>query len=177
MAENLPDLKLFYLYIGGSMPGALVEVHDVRFAVAARLEDCYPALRRSWWGKPDSLHLDCWGELSQADGYDITLVPQTTAGAGALKLWFVNLGGYRAGEFAELHRNEIVVAETVDTAKTRALERVKNWDSPHRDRIFEVENIFCLDQVAAEAGVSLRLTPATAEKPFVFDYGYKPIAR
>lgn len=51
-------MKLFYFYIGGRTAHSLVELHDVRFACGQKLEDCFDQLRQSWWGVPDSLHLE-----------------------------------------------------------------------------------------------------------------------
>lgn len=66
-------MKLFAIYIGGEMAGANIEVHDARFVLAASMEETYAELRRQWWGIPRSLHIDCWAEISHADGYDISL--------------------------------------------------------------------------------------------------------
>jgi hypothetical protein len=44
-------MKLFVIYIGGTHEKALIELHDMRFVIADKIEDTYPALRNSWWGK------------------------------------------------------------------------------------------------------------------------------
>ena len=102
------SLKLFAIYIGGEHPGANIEVHDMRFVAAPSIEDTYEALKRQWWGRPGSLHIDCWSELSHADGYEIALRPEPFFGPE--RLFYVNLGGYDRIEFAEKHRNVFVVA-------------------------------------------------------------------
>src|SRR6202000_32331 len=66
-------VKLFMFYIGGNCGNSNIELHDVRFSIGESPEDCYDDLRRQWWGEPKSLHLDCWGIVEQADGYDVTL--------------------------------------------------------------------------------------------------------
>jgi hypothetical protein len=66
-------MKLFMFYVGGNCGNSNVELHDVRFAIGQTPEDCFEDLRRQWWGEPKSLHLDCWGAVEQADGYDIEL--------------------------------------------------------------------------------------------------------
>ncbi|WP_349678192.1 DUF1543 domain-containing protein, partial [Idiomarina abyssalis] len=40
------DNKLFLVYVGGTAPGANIELHDVRFVVGKRMEDTYPAIRK-----------------------------------------------------------------------------------------------------------------------------------
>ncbi|MBF7015511.1 DUF1543 domain-containing protein, partial [Novosphingobium sp. HR1a] len=66
-------MKLFAIYIGGEFPGANIEVHDLRFVVANTIEETYAALRRDWWGVPRSLHIDCWAQITHADGHDVSL--------------------------------------------------------------------------------------------------------
>ena len=89
--------KLFAIYIGGETPGANIEVHDMRFVAAPSILDTYDELLRQWWGKPGSLHVDCWANIDHADGYDVTLRPEPYRGEE--KLYYVNLGGYDRAEF------------------------------------------------------------------------------
>ena len=86
-------MKLFMSYVGGSFRNSNTELHDVRFTVGEGIRDCYANLRAQWWGDPKSLHLDCWGEVNQADGYDIVLVSEPPASTDE-RLFFANLGGY-----------------------------------------------------------------------------------
>lgn len=167
--------KLFAFYIGGSAPGSLVELHDVRFAIADRIEDTYDTLRQSWWGNPDSLHLDCWGELTSADGFNIVLRPEPATDDN--KLWFVNLGGYDPADFTELHQNVFVVAPDASKAQVRALKSAPQWQSRHRDYVHEVENIFAVNDVVTGAGWYIHLEKTTMPAPFVFECGYWPIAK
>ncbi len=54
-------MNLFMIYIGGTIHGALIELHDMRFVCADKIEDTYSSLKKNWWGSPESLHLDAWG--------------------------------------------------------------------------------------------------------------------
>ena len=70
-------------YVGGNCGNSNVELHDVRFSIGETPEDCHDDLRKQWWGDAESLHLDCWGAVEQADGFDIVLTkdaPQESAG-------------------------------------------------------------------------------------------------
>lgn len=168
-------MKLFAIYIGGEMQGANIEVHDVRFVVAPSIEETYAILRSQWWGVPRSLHIDCWAELTHADGYDITL--STEPSADTPKLYFVNLGGYEPIEFAERHRNVFVVAESESKAKTRALRQVRNWIEPHRDDLYEAEHVFALDCAADEQRLFIHLTPTEEPREIEFTCQYIPIRK
>jgi Domain of Unknown Function (DUF1543) len=168
-------MKLYMFYVGGNCGNSNVELHDVRFSIGETPEDCHEDLRRQWWGNPASLHLDCWGAVEQADGFDIALT-KDAAPEGADKLFFVNLGGYDPKEFSELHRNVLLVASHAKAAKARAVMEVKRWSLPHKDNLFEVEKAIDLTAQLQAGGYALKLTPATEEKPFTFVCDYRPIA-
>lgn len=168
-------MKLFMFQVGGNFRNSNVELHDIRFSIGETAEDCYSDLRSQWWGDPESLHLDCWGAVEQADGYDISLV--TDGGEPtADRLFFVNLGGYDPNQFAELHQNILIVAQSAADAKKKALARVQAWSLPHKDRLFEVDKAVDLSVELQRRNYSLRLDKAVEPKPFVFTCDYVPIA-
>jgi hypothetical protein len=167
-------MKLFMFVIGGDCRNSNVELHDVRFAVGRNVEDCYPELRRQWWGEPQSLHLDAWMEVTQADGYDIALSDMPAPDNDA-KLFFINLGGYDPTQFGELHKNLLLVASNRDMAKARALTRVTEWQTPHKDAIFELDKALDLSEDLARHGVHLHFRPASREKEQKFVCRYVPL--
>lgn len=169
-------MKLFMFAIGGDFKNSNVELHDVRFAVGRSEPDCYPALHRQWWGDKESLHLDAWGQLAQADGHDITLSPEP-APPGSPALFFVNLGGYDGVEFGELHRNLLLAAPDAKDAVARALSLVQGWNEPHKDGVFEVDKALNVSADLLSQGLHVHLRPAGEEKPFRFECGYIPIGR
>src|ERR1700760_2536050 len=119
-------MKLFMFYVGGNFGNSNVELHDVRFSIGEVAEDCYDDLRRQWWGDAGSLHLDCWGAVEQADGYDVELSTEPPKAAEP-SLFFVNLGGYDPSEFTELHRNVLIVAPDEVAAKAKAKAQINHW--------------------------------------------------
>ncbi|MES2204358.1 MAG: DUF1543 domain-containing protein [Pseudomonadota bacterium] len=168
-------MNLFVIYIGGKHEQGTIELHDMRFVIANTIEETYDALRQSWWGTPDSLHLDAWGILHSADGYDVYISDQPSE-ATTEKLYFVNLGGYDSKQFTELHENVFVVAQNDAEAKQKAVQQVQHWQVPHRDNLFEVENIMHLnDFVAQDKKYYVRLKKSLAPKPFEFTCLYTPI--
>src|ERR1700755_2363672 len=156
-------MKLFMFYVGGNCGNSNVELHDVRFSIGETPESCHADLRTQWWGDPKSLHLDCWGAVEQADGFDVTLTahpPPENFG----KLFFVNLGGYDPAEFGELHRNILLVATDAKTAKAKALAQIQHWTMPHRDKLFEIEKAIDITAQMQRYGYSLQLVKAVTEK-------------
>lgn len=168
-------MKLFMFYIGGDCGGSNIELHDIRFSVGESPEACHDDLRRQWWGDPKSLHLDCWGELKQADGFDIELVSGPTE-ASEDKLFFLNLGGYDVSEFEELHKNILLIAPDARSATKKALSEIRHWTLPHKDNVFEVEKAIDVSAQAEAYGFSVRLTKAKEERPFAFVCKYLRLA-
>ena len=123
-------MKLFAIYIGGEHPGANIEVHDIRFVTAETIDATHSRLLLQWWGKPGTLHIDCWSEITHADGYDVCL--RSEPFQGPEKLYYVNLGGYDGLAFSEQHRNVFVVANNLPSAKTRAMKLAAGWKDAHR---------------------------------------------
>ncbi|RYD68559.1 MAG: DUF1543 domain-containing protein [Sphingomonadales bacterium] len=165
-------MKLFAIYVGGEHADAHIEVHDVRFAVAEHIRDTHDQLRAEWWGKPGTLHIDCWAEIACADGYDIEL--RSDPSSGREKLYFVNLGGYDPRDFAEQHKNMFVVAATVIEAKARAIETVADWKDAHRDDFYEAERAFALDTKIGDR-LYIHLTPSDRTEAPRFTCRYTPL--
>jgi len=168
--------KLFAIYIGGSTEKSLIELHDVRFLLADTIEDTYDALKAGWWGTAESLHLDCWGELTSADGYNIVL-RDTPPAPGEDKLWFVNLGGYDPDDFSELHKNVFIVAPTKSKAKAKALKSILHWKSHHEDYTYEVEQLSDIGALLGDKGPYIHLEKTDSPKPFKFTCQYRPIGK
>jgi hypothetical protein len=165
-------MKLFAIYIGGEHPGAHIEIHDIRFVVAASLRETHDQLRAEWWGTPGTLHIDCWAEIDHADGYDVTLRPEPRVGRE--RLFFVNLGGYDGEDFAEKHKNMFVVAGTVAEAKARGLETISDWKDAHRDDFYEAEYAFALDTMIGDK-LHIHLTHSEYSRPLRFTCRYTPL--
>lgn len=145
----------------------------MRFVVASTIEETYGDLLAQWWGRPGSLHVDCWSEIGQADGYEVSLMPEPFEGRE--RLYYVNLGGYDGVDFAEKHRNVFVVADTLAGAKARAIKRAADWTDPHRDDLYEAEQAFALDEAASARRLYIHLRPSPLTGDPAFTCRYSPI--
>lgn len=168
--------NLFIIYIGGSHKGSLIELHDMRFMISDTIENTYDALRKSWWGIPETLHLDAWGILNWADGYKIEIVDsyEQTLIQNRERLYFINLGGYCNKQFTELHKNIFVVAKNNHEAKIKAMESISKWQSPHKDNLFDIDNILDVNSLVKGA---IKLTACNNPKDFEFTCKYTPIGK
>lgn len=162
------------MYIGGSHEKSFIELHDIRFVIAETIGDTYPKLRETWWGIPSSLHLDAWGCLDYADGYEIQ-IKSTPSLDSTNKLYFINLGGYDSEQFTELHKNIFVVAETPSKAKVKALKQILHWQSFHRDYQFDIDDIISVDSALSDQNFYIHLIPTEESRPFEFTCRYMPV--
>ncbi len=169
-------MHLFVIYIGGSHSQSLIELHDIRFVIANTIEETYDALRQSWWGEATSLHLDAWGILNYADGHHILISNQPPHNM-ANKLFFVNLGGYDQSQFTELHQNIFVVASDAQEAKQKAVQQIKQWESPHRDYLHEIDTVLDLGAMLAQHNHYLHMVETQDDIPFEFTCRYTPIGK
>lgn len=156
--------KLFAVYLGGRVPKANTELHDVVFATGARIEDTYPQLLEKWFGNPVGLHLDSWLELDVVDGYRVSL--GGAPDAGGMKLFFVNLGAYD-DNFTELHANGFYVAASAAEAKDRALVQhfTGDYGLPHKDDLHDIDDCIALDTVDGLRVTLTKTGETSANKP------------
>src|SRR4051794_12119416 len=96
----MENLRLFMLLLGCKPPGRFTEQHDIFFGIAAGLPELLPAILAAWPEAP-KIHIDAWREVTVVDGYRVTVQAREQAAASAEKLFFLNLGGYKPGEFEE----------------------------------------------------------------------------
>jgi hypothetical protein len=141
--------KLFAVYLGGRAPKGNTELHDVVFVTGQSITDTYEQCLDKWFGTAKGLHLDSWMALDVVDGYRIAL--SDTKIESEKKLYFVNLGAYKDGEFTEIHANKFLVAGSAAEAKIRAKQALlKEWPSAvHTDDIYEIDSCMELGMVNA----------------------------
>ena len=109
------ELKLYMILLGCIPKGRLTEQHDIFFGIGTSVKELKADMYASW---PDGgqLHIDSWREVTHVDGHRVTIVPKTEAEPSAKKLFFLNLGGYKPGEFEEYHYKMLAVGEKMSEA-------------------------------------------------------------
>ncbi len=173
MTEELQDLKLFAVYLGGRAPKCNTELHDVVFVVGSSIEATYEQLMDKWFGNPLRLHIDSWLELREVDGHRVFLSPNPSTQPE--RLFFINLGAYRPGEFTELHANAFLVAVNEQEVKKRAKnELLLGAESVHTDDLFDIDDCLMIREVD---GQHVHLEAASETAPLVPNNGYHIIPR
>jgi hypothetical protein len=143
--------SLFIVMLGGRHARANTEVHDVVLAVGDSLQEVYPQLKNAWFGEQKGLHIDAWAQINgvefEAKKYQIQF-SDAAPNPSSEHLFLINLGGYDAREFGELHRYILVVAENAMLAKQRGKAYfARHWQKQHTDRILDVDDCIAIDQV------------------------------
>jgi len=117
----MPSLYMFLL--GGRPAGRKTEQHDVFFAIGNSVAELAPEISKSWPELKGNLHVDAWRAVRLVEGYSV-IVSEHSQATSAMKLFFINLGGYKPGEFEEFHYKLIIPAlnkgEAVAKAKQTA---------------------------------------------------------
>ncbi|MFC6053642.1 hypothetical protein A6M14_08630 [Acinetobacter sp. Ac_877] len=143
--------SLFIIMLGGRHARANTEVHDVVLAVGDTLEETYPQLKNAWFGEQKGLHIDAWAKINGIEFEDKKYTIQLSDAAPNLeneKLFLINLGGYDAREFGELHRYVLVVAQNAMVAKQRGKAYfAQHWQKQHTDRVLDVDDCITIDHV------------------------------
>ncbi len=180
-------MKLFMVYLGGSAGQSNIELHDIRFVVGDCIEDTIPQLRAEWFGNQKNLHIDCYMEVNHIDGYKVEVQTLPSNGLATissgkkqiqdsnLKLYFVNLGGYQADKFTELHEFGLFVACSKEDAKQQAKSKLmQKAITPHKDNLVDVDECFPINLF--DDRYSIHLTELPGGQKLVPDwFGYNVI--
>ena len=142
---NNNEQNLYLVVIGGRIPKANIELHDVRWVIGSKIEDTFDDLRKGWFGTIDGLHIDSYKKIYSVDGYKIKLKKSQNKNSKSnifnkikdnKKLWFINLGGYNPKSMQEIHEFGLVVASTASDAKKIAKSKWLNgFKKKHNDDI------------------------------------------
>jgi hypothetical protein len=115
----------------------------------------------------DKVHIDAWMKVQYVDGYKVNIRKKTeikTPDHG-LKLYFINLGGYKENEFEEYHKKLFAVAPTVSEALGKVMntnfmieyspESLGLAGSAHLDDQFKIDfdadDIICVSDTLGDA--------------------------
>lgn len=110
--------KLHMVMLGATPPGRLTEQHDIFFGIADSLKELVPEMKAFW---PEAqIHIDAWREVTSVDGYSVEVIDKSESGGSENHLFFINIGGYRPGEFEEYHYKVLSVADSLAAASKAA---------------------------------------------------------
>ena len=117
----MSDTNLYMIMLGCTPKGRFTEQHDIFFGIGKDLKELVPAMKAFWPEAKGKIHIDAWQKITQVEDYTIEVVSKETEVEGSEKLFFLNLGGYKEGDFEEYHYKVLVVAKT----KSEAIKKAK----------------------------------------------------
>ena len=154
---NTNEKYLFLVVVGGKSTKANIELHDVRWLIGSRIEDTFEQIRNDWFGEIKGLHIDSYKKITNIDGYKIVLYEDKEEQNNSknkrflksnsdIKLWFVNLGGYKNDSMIEHHRFGLFVANSSQEAITRAKRSLlTGFMQKHKDDISDLTSFVEVD--------------------------------
>lgn len=107
-------LKLYMVLLGCTPKGRLTEQHDIFFGIGTSVQSLVQDMY-AFWPDGGQLHVDSWREVTMVNGYEIKVTPKQSD-TNTEKLFFLNLGGYKPGEFEEYHYKTLTIAPTMGKA-------------------------------------------------------------
>lgn len=182
----MEHLKLFMLLLGCKPALRNTEQHDVFFGIGTELKDLVSDLFEFWPEAKRKIHIDAWREVTRVGNYDITIhTKEQTAPApkGIAKLFFLNLGGYKPGEFEEFHYKLLVAGDdkgaAVQQAKQTAFYQHVGFKgaTSHIDERYgiDVDDMYEIADIlpaSVKEKYTIVLTPAIDNKPDEVNLGY-----
>lgn len=171
-------MTLHFLLLGCKPSGRNTEQHDVFFGIGNSLKELVPQIEEFW---PDAgkIHIDSWRTVTCVDGFSISIVPKRIS-LPALKLFFINLGGYKPNDPEEYHYKILTVAadkaEAIAKAKHSAFFKHKVF-SPHIDDKYgvDVDDVYEIEDAlppALKEQFSVLIEPAAAVTEDELQIGY-----
>ncbi|MBP8067743.1 MAG: DUF1543 domain-containing protein [Pedobacter sp.] len=187
--KHTENPKLFMILIGATPKGRNIEQHDVFFGIANSVKELLPEMKAFWPEAKDKIHIDAYRIVNKVGTYKVTVVAKADESKEDLtSLFFLNLGGYKEGEFEELHYKMLVVADqkalAIKEAKESAFYKHTGFKGATShiddkfgvdvDDIFEIKDILTVE---TKNKYALKFSPAEglAEDPLVL--GYIPLSK
>jgi len=176
--------------IGATPPGRVTEQHDVFFGIGTDLKDLLPDMQAFWPEAQGQIHLDAWREVRFANGYEIRVCKREECGPDPQEaaLFFLNLGGYKRGDFEEYHYKMVVAA----ASKTKAIQLARQsafykhtgfrGASSHIDEQYgiDVDDMHRIDDILParlRTEFGLQLVYTGTEQEDAFHIGYVAISK
>lgn len=123
----MSEKKLFMVLLGCRPKGRFTEQHDIFFGIAGNLRELVAEIKQSWPEAKGNIHIDAWRAVTSVKNCKILILDNNVklerpvSQGSDLKLFFVNLGGYKDGEFDEFHYKVLVAAKGMKMAQRAAM--------------------------------------------------------
>ena len=117
----MKTVNLHMIMLGCTPKGRFTEQHDIFFGIGNSLKELVPDMNAFWPEAKGRIHIDAWQKVTSVNEFAIEIVSNEEKLEQEEQLFFLNLGGYKEGEFEEYHYKVLVVAKT----KAEAIKKAK----------------------------------------------------
>ena len=181
--------KLYMILLGATPKGRNIEQHDIFFGIAPAIKDLLPEMKAFWPEAKDKIHIDAYRIVNKVGAFKIEVIAKADEIRDELtSLFFLNLGGYKQGEFEELHYKMLVVAnqkalaikEAKETAFyqhtgfTGATSHIDDKFGVDVDDIFEIMDILSME---TKNKYALKFSQAVNSHEDELVLGYFPLSK
>ena len=118
---TMKTVNLYMIMLGCTPKGRFTEQHDIFFGIGNSLKELVPDMNAFWPEAKGRIHIKKKKKVTYVDGFTIEIVANNENLVQEEQLFFLNLGGYKEGEFEEYHYKVLVVAKT----KAEAIKKAK----------------------------------------------------
>jgi hypothetical protein len=176
------------LLLGCKPAGRHTEQHDIFFGIANDLGELKQEMINFWPEADGKIHIDAWREVRYVDNHIITPVLKTQASTSNIKLFFLNLGGYKPNDFEEYHYKVLTAADSQSTAIAIAKKTLffKHFDIPnghsHIDDKYgiDVDDLYDVEEIlpqSIKANYRLNITPDNSGNEDELHIGYLKLSK
>ena len=173
--------------LGGRPPGRNTEQHDMFFGIGETMKDLVPAIKAFWPEAASNMHVDAWREVNFVNDYKVEVVEkasdESVDGEASDKLFFLNLGGYKPGEFEEFHYKMLVVAPDMGKAAAKGRRSAfyqhtgfkgaaSHIDDKYGVDVDDLQQVKDMLPYEVKQQYSIRLTPAATVSEDEIHLGY-----
>ncbi len=182
--------KLFMILLGATPKGRNIEQHDIFFGIGVSIKDLLPEMMAFWPEAKDKIHVDAYRIVNKVGNYKVEVVQKEASSNDddITSLFFLNLGGYKQGEFEELHYKMLVVADqkalAIKEAKETAFYKHTGFKgaTSHIDDKFgvDVDDIFEIKDILStktKSKYALKFSPGENLVEDELVLGYIPLSK
>ena len=174
--------KLYFLLLGCKPKGRHTEQHDVFVTIGKNLKEVTDQIP-AFWPDAGTVHIDAWREVTELDGHKISINKSKATPTSGPQIFFLNLGGYKPGEFEEYHYKLLTIANSkataIQSAKQTAFYKHTGFKgaSSHIDDKYgiDVDDLYAIEEMLPQpikAAFQISLTPIKKSKPDEWHIGY-----
>lgn len=161
--------KLFMFLLGCKPPGRHIEQHDIFFTIGNSVEELKADIIAFWPEANGKIHIDAWREVTAVNGHSLKVVAAEEFTSQQNKLFFINLGGYKKGEFDELHYKMLIIADSLASASKVAKETAFYKHTGFEGAVSHIDDKYGVD--VDDIFETMEMLPASVKNRFRLEIG------